>query len=478
MSINPVYSALKALDQPRLIENFRRSVPYLLPATFFGFTAYDWYKAPQHEKKRRVIKSASIGVFTTAAALAGFAWLRKPEPDLLKQAVEKVVAELKEDGVKLTPKLSELLEKAKSKVLGPFEVHKLRKELHAASPKGAAQVSEIIPDPENLAAKDIFGEIGRLSLLGLFPVLGGVAGGVAGNMLNRDPWRRELKNQAKEGLFQYLANIFLCNVGAGLALWGLEKTKYSGASWARMAAMSVGIIITGVVCGSVIANFFGKNFFNPMFEKGPAFAFRHLKEKISTEGVGSLFRKVNEERHPEVVDVALHADDFATVGVLAGLKWIEPALPFLYSFSGYRAGIGYRNGETGDKESHQGSVLGQPEELRFQGASTPSSGRRLYAQGFGHFEQARGITPPPSYFSPVPATQTASYEIAVPSRPSQNVFASRPTDVAESRNSEPEMSPWTTSPTVPPSWPPIRQTPPASLAWTPAYGPSQPFVAG
>ncbi len=35
----------------------------------------------------------------------------------------------------------------------------------------------------------------------------------------------------------------------------------------------------------------------------------------------------------------------ATVGVMSGLKWIEPLLPGLYALSGYRAGIGYRNGE-------------------------------------------------------------------------------------------------------------------------------------
>ena len=44
------------------------------------------------------------------------------------------------------------------------------------------------------------------------------------------------------------------------------------------------------------------------------------------------------------MDIALHADDIATAGILSGFKWIEPALPFMYFISGYRAGIGYRNG--------------------------------------------------------------------------------------------------------------------------------------
>lgn len=49
------------------------------------------------------------------------------------------------------------------------------------------------------------------------------------------------------------------------------------------------------------------------------------------------------ERKPEVIDISLHTDDIATVAVLSGLKWIEPALPIMYSISGYRSGIGYRN---------------------------------------------------------------------------------------------------------------------------------------
>ena len=49
------------------------------------------------------------------------------------------------------------------------------------------------------------------------------------------------------------------------------------------------------------------------------------------------------ERTPEVLDIGLHTDDIATVSLLSGLKWIEPALPLMYTISGYRAGIGYRN---------------------------------------------------------------------------------------------------------------------------------------
>ena len=57
----------------------------------------------------------------------------------------------------------------------------------------------------------------------------------------------------------------------------------------------------------------------------------------------SKSKSEQKERKPEALDVCLHTDDIATVSLLSGLKWIEPALPILYSVSGYKAGSGYRN---------------------------------------------------------------------------------------------------------------------------------------
>ena len=78
--------------------------------------------------------------------------------------------------------------------------------------------------------------------------------------------------------------------------------------------------------GSYIANFLSKKVINPLFGQ----------KKDDKKGIYS-------ERKPEALDIALHADDIATAGVLSGLKWIEPALPVMYFVSGFRAGTGYRN---------------------------------------------------------------------------------------------------------------------------------------
>ena len=123
--------------------------------------------------------------------------------------------------------------------------------------------------------------------------------------------------------YQYLANIFLCNIGAGLALGLMEKSGVKSKAQ-RAIGMVCGIIITGVLGGSAIANMIGNKLINPLFGN---------KDKKS----------IYEERKPEALDIGLHVDDIATVAVMSGLKWIEPALPIMYSISGYRAGIGYRN---------------------------------------------------------------------------------------------------------------------------------------
>lgn len=186
--------------------------------------------------------------------------------------------------------------------------------------EGKELLNKLIPEPENISSKDIFSEIGRLSVFGLIPVLGGIAGGIAGDRLTSDDYKDKIPNKIKEGAYQYLANIFLCNIGAGAALGILEKMNIKSKS-ARALGMVTGIILTGVIGGSAIANLIGRKVINRCF-----------KHQNCNEA----------DRKPEPLDICLHSDDIATVAVMSGLKWIEPALPALYSISGYRAGIGYR----------------------------------------------------------------------------------------------------------------------------------------
>ena len=76
------------------------------------------------------------------------------------------------------------------------------------------------------------------------------------------------------------------------------------------------------------------------------FSERKIHEYLHNQTIGcgeGNTKKSEKERTPEILDIGLHTDDIATVSLLSGLKWIEPALPIMYTLSGYRAGIGYRN---------------------------------------------------------------------------------------------------------------------------------------
>lgn len=202
----------------------------------------------------------------------------------------------------------------KNKILSPKKIKRLYETMDRDS------FNKLIPEPENITSKEIFSEIGRLSLFGLIPVIGGITGGILGDKLAKENSKEKLADKIKEGAYQYLANIFLCNIGAGAALGIMEKLNIRSKT-PRALAMIGGIITTGVIGGSAIANIIGEKIINPIFKSKAEFT----------------------PRHPEALDIGLHTDDIATVAVMSGLKWIEPALPLMYAVSGYRAGIGYRN---------------------------------------------------------------------------------------------------------------------------------------
>lgn len=329
----------KYLDQPRLVRRFSQAVPFLFVAGGGLYTYQQVKKTPQSEKKKEFIKNAAVMVGTVISAIAA----PKIATKLFKgqhchghchhhhDAAELVSDFLKDN--KVTQKTAQILEKAKQKVLRPKEIGHIFEEL-GQNERGRELLSGehgLIPDPENIDSKHIFSEIGRLSVFGLIPVLGGIAGGVTGDKLTEKNWKEKIPDKIKEGTYQYLANIMLCNVGAGAALWGMEKAKITSKP-ARALGMITGIVLAGLVFGSAIANFVGKFCIDPLL---------HRKDKNRSHNHINLYS----ERKPEILDAGLHIDDVSVVAVLSGLKWIEPALPILYAISGYRAGIGYRNGQ-------------------------------------------------------------------------------------------------------------------------------------
>jgi len=332
------------LDQPRLVAKFSKAVPTFLIAGAGAYSANHISNSPKEHRKKEAVKISAVLVSTIGSALLatrGMGAVKIGKATILKgfkglsekidikqlASNQKVLIDDFLSKNKVSNATEKILEVAKKRALKLSQVNTVFTELKSTE-QGKKFLSELVPNPESIDSKHIFGEIKRLSLMGLVPVLGGISGGIVGDRLTEKDWKSRIPNKIKEGSYQYLANIFLCNVGAGAALWTLEKAKITSKS-ARVAGMFSGIVLTGIVGGSAIANLIGRKCIDPFLPKGAQ----------------NINKKIYSERKPELLDVGLHADDIATVAVMSGLKWIEPALPILYSISGFRAGIGYRNGE-------------------------------------------------------------------------------------------------------------------------------------
>lgn len=277
------------------------------------------HKTPNKDKKKTAIKNSVILGATVLSAISAphiASRLTGRKMPFKLSSVKEQNKKLVDDFINTNPDtaLKDILEKSKRKLLSLKEISTLfNKEKDFAD--------KLIPPPDNIQAKDIFKEIGYLSIYGAVPVVGGILGGIAADKITEKNWKERVPDKVNEGLYQYLANIFMCNIGAGAALGILEKMNIKSKA-ARCIGMVAGILLTGVIGGSTIANFIANKVINPIISKN---------------------KDIKEQRTPEFLDLTLHTDDIATVSLLSGLKWIEPALPLLYSISGYRAGIGYRN---------------------------------------------------------------------------------------------------------------------------------------
>lgn len=343
--ISKVKLAGKYLDQPLLISKFKTAVTPVFIGGSALYGAHEIYNAPKEERKKTAINITSIMTATVASALAApkisAKLVGKEYEKYSAKVIKKKNTEIVNDFIsseKVSDKAMNILQKAKEKVLSYKEVKTLHKEV-THTEKGKKFFNTLIPEPDTISAKDIRDDIGRLSLMGFIPVAGGVTGGIVGEKISdKKISKQKMADRVKEGAYQYLANIFLCNVGAGIALAGMEKMNIKSKT-TRAIGMVTGIISTGIIGGSTIANYIGEKFINPIFDG-------KSKKKKS-------FKEINAERTPEPLDICLHSDDIATVAVMSGLKWIEPSLPILYGISGYRAGIGYRNGKKHNNTTKQ-----------------------------------------------------------------------------------------------------------------------------
>ena len=317
--MTPVKAIGKFLDQPILTAKINKYIPPVLASGSCVVIGKTLNETPSSERKK---EGGKLGIILGSTILSAI-FAPKIASKITGRNTSKTLSVIKDENSKLVDtyiseygknELSKILEKSKTGLLSPNEISILFN-------KNKDIGDKLIPPPDNIKAKDIFKEIGWLSIFGAVPVAGGIVGGIAADRIyEKKEWKNKVPDKVNEGIYQYLANIFLCNIGAGIALGILEKLNIKS-KMARCIGMVAGILLTGVIGGSVMANYIGNKLINPVIFKD----------------------KTEEKRTPELLDLSLHTDDIATVSLLSGLKWIEPSLPILYSISGYRAGIGYRN---------------------------------------------------------------------------------------------------------------------------------------
>lgn len=324
--VSNIKAFAKFIDQPMLISKFNRGMPRTLLASgamFWGVDTYDTMTKSDNKIRatKDSIKKAIVIASTVASAIVAPKIASKVAKRPLMPSVSEIRASNRvlidtflKSGEDVSPEIKAVLKNARRQPISFENVKMLMENL-----KNKEFFNKLIPEPENITSKEIFSEIGYLSTYGAVPVVGGLVGGVTADVVTKDHFKKNIPDKINEGIYQYLANIFLCNVGAGAALYGMEKVGVKS-KITRALGMTAGIILTGVVGGSAIANMVSNKIVCPM-----------MKSREKTH------------RKPEALDLGLHADDVATVSLLSGLKWIEPALPLLYSVSGYRAGMGYRN---------------------------------------------------------------------------------------------------------------------------------------
>ena len=261
------------LDQPILVGKFEKTVPTVLTAIGAAHCAKEIHDVPKEKKEKAFIYSTTIMTSTILSALIA----PKVAAKIVGKQYEKIsISSIQNKNKKLIAnflknnkqsiQIEKILKKAEDSVLSIRNIHFLRNDL-LKTKRGESLLKDLIPEPENITSKEIVKDMGRLSIMGAIPVAGGILGGVtADKITDNENWKNKLPDKIKEGIYQYLANIFLCNVGAASALGIMESMNVKSKA-IRALSMVAGIIVTGVLGGSFIANYISKKIVTPALDK-------------------------------------------------------------------------------------------------------------------------------------------------------------------------------------------------------------------
>ena len=177
--MNTIKAFGKFLDQPILISKLDKVMPKLLTGAVVAKSVYDicdtYIKTKDKSKEekqaglKRIFKKSIVAACAVASAvnapkIAGFVFKREPiqslqkAKDCAKNTVDEFVSKNKPN-----EEISKILNNAKDNILSFSEVKKLSSELDKTQ-AGKEFLNKLIPEPQNIKSKDIFSEIGYLSL--------------------------------------------------------------------------------------------------------------------------------------------------------------------------------------------------------------------------------------------------------------------------------------------------------------------------
>jgi hypothetical protein len=377
------------IDQGAVVRKYGWPVNYMMLAAAAGVTGYHTWKAQPEEKKKVLTRDALIlgatvgGTIFASGGLLAFKQLLKPNmvvnetvegfKGFLLQGMKPLHAEgeslMKEvaDNFKVANKIGdqsvskELYESVKkhlevkkdewlpeNHVFSLDDLRKIYNDVKKYEPKKVNEIfNKIFAGEEGL--KEEVQEASEFFAIGLLGVLSGIGGGLLANKINGEKDPEKTPDMVKEGIFQFVANIGMCAVGAGSALalmnpkgWApkaLEKpanavTEFfhhsAGSKLYRFGGVLAGLSV-GILGGAHIANYVGRHYVNPVLDK--------------IQGKESKPPEEQEKRHIEGMDMVLHVDDIPTAAAIAGTAILGPWIMPFFPVSGYRAGIGYRNDE-------------------------------------------------------------------------------------------------------------------------------------
>jgi len=317
------------VDQPAIIR--RAQKPAVLVGALGGLAllAKDVFKAEPGEARRKVaIRDALVLGATAVGTLAAYKVFMRKDADVLLPKLK----ELGERGYDAA-----FLKLAKKEVKSRQEIDTLVTAIRgkAQGRKAIAADTDLVfpRAPEPTMLEDLKDEIAPFALVGLASCLSGFGGGLLANKINGTGGKEETSRMMKEGVFQFIANIFMCAVGAMIGLSVVNnKFKPVHNKIARVGVVGAGLSL-GILGGGAIANTIGARWINPLINKFGSGGAQTANQPPQ-----------NDKRKIEFWDAILHLDDVPTAMVFAGVEILRPFIPLFFAFSGYRTGIGYRNG--------------------------------------------------------------------------------------------------------------------------------------